>query len=195
MNAYDFDNTIYCGDSSWDFFCFSLRRRGVLIHSLKLLPTVIAFLLRKINKTMFKQQFFGFLLLLPDVNKDVETFWDTHIERIKPFYLNTKRTDDLILSASPEFLLRPVLSRLGLPEECLIGSRVDPVTGHFEGRNCFGEEKLIRLSAEHPESLHQIDAFYSDSLSDAPLASIAKCAFFVRGEKLLPWPISGGHCK
>ena len=32
-----------------------------------------------------------------------------------------------------------------------------------------------------------IDEFYSDSVSDAPLAKLAKKAFLVEDNKLLPW--------
>ena len=33
----------------------------------------------------------------------------------------------------------------------------------------------------------KIDEFYSDSYSDQPLADLAKRAFLVRGEDVLPW--------
>ena len=35
----------------------------------------------------------------------------------------------------------------------------------------------------------QIDAFYSDSFSDAPLARIARQAWLVKKETLSPWPL------
>ena len=33
----------------------------------------------------------------------------------------------------------------------------------------------------------QIETFYSDSLSDTPLAREAKTAWIVRGDELVPW--------
>ncbi len=33
-----------------------------------------------------------------------------------------------------------------------------------------------------------IDNFYSDSMIDAPLARMARQAFWVRGDNILPWP-------
>ena len=39
---------------------------------------------------------------------------------------------------------------------------------------------------EYPNT--QIDKFYSDSLSDTPLAELARAAFLVKGSQILPWP-------
>jgi phosphoserine phosphatase len=63
---------------------------------------------------------------------------------------------------------------------------MDPYSGRILGRNCHDEEKLRRFRAEYPDA--DIDCFYSDSLSDAPLASIAAHAILVKGDRLLPWP-------
>ena len=68
----------------------------------------------------------------------------------------------------------------------LIASRVDPKTGKYTGFNCYGEEKLLRLREVFPDA--EVDSFYSDSLSDAPLAYISKQAFLVKNGKLSPWP-------
>lgn len=38
-----------------------------------------------------------------DTEKDVNDFWKEYIGNIKPFYLEQKKDDDVIISASPEF--------------------------------------------------------------------------------------------
>ena len=113
----------------------------------------------------------------------VAAFWETHINRIKPWYLQQKREDDVIISASPEFLLSPVVEgQLGLK---LMASRVDPHTGKYTGKNCHGEEKVRRLNEALPDC--RIDQFYSDSNSDLPLARLARRAFKVRGNRVTEW--------
>ena len=102
---------------------------------------------------------------------------------MKPFYAKTRRPDDVVISASPEFLIAPACARLGVA--CVMGSPVDRRTGAFHGPNCHGEEKVRRFRAAFPDG--QIDDFYSDSHSDYPLARIARRAILVRGDRLEPW--------
>ncbi len=45
-----------------------------------------------------------------------------------------RKEDDVIISASPEFLLRPICNRLGIRH--LIASRVDARSGAYDGQNC-----------------------------------------------------------
>jgi hypothetical protein len=135
--------------------------------------------LGRADKTGFKGRLFGFLKDIPDINAEVAAFWAENQSRIQPWYLKQSRPDDLVISAGPEFLLSPVCPRL-------IASRVNPTTGAYTGKNCDGTEKLVRFRAEYGET--PIEAFYSDSLHDAPLAKAAKRAFLVKGDQVLPWP-------
>ena len=99
------------------------------------------------------------------------------------WYLARRRESDVVSSASPEFLLRPVAEQLGFR---LMASRVDRYSGWTLGENNHGEEKVRRLRREYPGL--EIAEFYSDSLSDTPLARLAERAFIVKGQRLEPWP-------
>ena len=142
MNVYDFDKTIYDGDSTADFYIFSLKRH------------------KKI------------LLLAPSL--------------IKPFYKNQQQKDDVIISASPEFLLAPICKTLKI--NYLMASVVDEHTGKYSGINCHGEEKVRRYREMFGDT--KIYEFYSDSYSDTPLAKISEKAFIVKGNRLLDWDFS-----
>lgn len=67
--------------------------------------------IQKGTKTDFKEKMYRFLTYC-DTEKDVNDFWKEYIGNIKPFYLKQKKDDDVIISASPEFLLKPVCKRL-----------------------------------------------------------------------------------
>lgn len=183
MNVYDFDGTVYRGDSTADLYFFCLRRTPGM---LKLLPSLTAAFVKyragRIDKTEFKEVMYRFLTLQGNVEKTVTLFWKTHRKNLKQWYLEQKCPDDLIISASPEFLLRPICEELGI---ALIASQVDPKTGKHTGKNCRDEEKVRRFYEKFPDGV--IDEFYSDSHADDPLAKIAKKAFFVRGDRRLPW--------
>ena len=108
--------------------------------------------------------------------------WKTHEHKLREYYLLQKHQTDVIVSASPEFMLMPICAKLGVN---LIASRVDPKTGVSQ-TNCFGEEKVRRFRALYPD-VH-VHSFYSDSLSDTPLAKLAQESFLVTPEGILPWP-------
>ena len=183
MNVYDFDNTIYRGDSTRDFYFYTLRKKPEI---LKYLPAqgyhFIKFALKIITKTQFKEQFYRFFKSIENIDAFVEEFWKIHRKNIKSWYFDIQREDDYIISASPEFLLKPICSQLGIKH--LDASRVDKLTGKYDGLNCYGEEKVIRLRAVTDE---EVEDFYSDSYSDSPLAKIAKNAYLVTGDKIEKW--------
>ena len=184
MNVYDFDKTIYDGDSTADFYLFSLgRHKKILTLAPSLFGAFVRFyVFKKGSKTEFKEKMYLFLRCC-DTEKDVNDFWETHIQKIKAFYLAQQREDDVIISASPLFLLQPVCERLGI--RCLMASNVDPHTGAYDGVNCHGEEKVRRFREVFGDS--GIDEFYSDSYSDTPLAKLAEKAYIVKGEQLSEW--------
>lgn len=185
MNVYDFDNTVYRGDSSYDFFrhC-ALKYPRALLSALGALPWMLAMLLGFAEKTRVKQRFYRYLRHVPEIQEEVDRFWLTHDKNLKNWYFAQKRADDLIISASPVFLLEPVMRRLEL---AFLASRVNPLTGEYDGLNCHGEEKVRRMREAYPEA--EVEQFYSDSLHDTPLARLAREAFFVRGDKLSPFPL------
>lgn len=69
----------------------------------------------------------------------------------------------------------------------LIASNVDKRTGKFLSPNCFGEEKVVRLDKEVKSYI--INEFYSDSMSDLPLAKIALKSYKVKGNKISEWEV------
>lgn len=182
MNVFDFDNTIYKGDSTADFYLFCLRRHPKIIALAPgLLVSLLRFKLRKTTKTQFKSAMFGFLKYA-DLTKDINDFWDSHIKNIKDFYKNMQSEDDVIASASPEFLLEPACKKLGI--KYLIASKVDK-DGVYEGINCSEAEKARRFKERFGS--RKIDCFYSDSYNDTPLAVLARHSFMVSGENISDW--------
>ncbi len=182
LNVYDFDNTILKGDSTALFYAYCLVRTPRMFLRLPKLLWGALFILKK-DKQRFKQDMFAFLRDLKDPEAAVTTFWDRNIRRVKRFYLQNRCDDDVIISASPEFLIKSAVDRLGNAR--VLASPVDIHSGLYSGLNCHGEEKVRRLFEVCPGA--KIDEFYSDSHSDEPLARLAKKAYLVKGEKRLPW--------
>ena len=185
MNSYDFDKTIFNPDSSVLFAVYSAIHHPIcyLRAFPKLFCNIIKYLAKKIDFKELKESSFGFLMHLKDIDADVNRFWDKRFCRIESWYLKQKKDDDIIISASPEFLLKPVAEKLGVR---LIATRMDKHTGKITGLNCHDEEKVRRLHELYPDA--EVENFYSDSLADTPMAMLAKKAFIVNKDVLKPWP-------
>lgn len=184
MKIYDFDKTIYDGDSTIDFYFFVLKENKYLIRYLPLqLYGAIMYMLKLYSKEQFKEKFFSFLKGINEIDISIDEFWNKNIFKIKRWYLVNKQDTDIIISASPEFLLTNICKRLGGNQ--LIASNVCKYTGEFISLNCYGEEKVKRLQQEYQDIV--IDEFFSDSLSDSPLAKKAKCSYIVKKNEIVDW--------
>jgi len=107
MNVYDFDKTIYDGDSTVNFYRYCLRKKpSVLKHLPKQICAFFKYILKIYDKTQMKEVFYGFLQDLDDVDSLLDIYWEENMKKIKAWYKETKRDDDVIISASPEFLLK-----------------------------------------------------------------------------------------
>lgn len=185
MNAYDFDKTIYRHDSTVAFYLWCLRRYPrIALRWPDLMKNAYLYWRGKIDKRVFVERFHQYLRDVRDVPAEVERFWDCNMDKMHVWYRQTCREDDVLLSASPYFLVKPAADRLGI--RYVFASPLNPETGLYEGERCSGCGKVKKLLERWPDV--QIEAFYSDSLSDAPMADIAREAWLVNGEKLSPWP-------
>ena len=105
MTIYDFDKTIYDGDSTVDFFLFCMKKRPRLVRFLPLaLRLSLMYKLCIISYQDFlragERTLHVAVRELDNVDALVREFWDKHEHKIKSFYLQQKRDDDLILSGS-----------------------------------------------------------------------------------------------
>lgn len=184
MNVYDFDNTIFKGDSTAKFFLYSLKKHPKI---LKLIPGILVgffrfYVFKKGTKTEFKQKLMYFVKYI-DYAKDIEAFWAKEKINIKEFYKKQQKADDVVISASPSFILEPICKELGITH--LMCSEVDAITGLYQGENCHGKEKVKRYKEMFGDSV--IHEFYSDSYSDTPLAKISQKAYMVKGNRISLW--------
>lgn len=183
MNVYDFDGTIYAGDCTLDFWIFCVKKYPKALIALP--GAVLACLQFKfglVKREYFKEKFYQFLKYIPSIEQEVVTFWDKNIVKIKRWYYEQQRSDDLVISASPEFLIAEICERLKIK---YIASKVDCKTGKLLGANCRGAEKVSCFKLVYPNE--KIEKFYSDSKSDEPLAEIAQSAYLVSNNKIEKW--------
>ncbi|MDN0033672.1 haloacid dehalogenase-like hydrolase [Oscillibacter valericigenes] len=183
MNVYDFDHTIYPGDSTLDFWKWCIPRHPATLLALPgTLLAAVRFKLGLCSRNRFKETFYRFLRYIPNIECDISAFWDQRISLIEPWYHNQKSADDVIISASPEFLIGPACQRMGVQ---WIASEVDRKTGKLLGENCRGAEKVRRFRQVYPQGM--VNQFYSDSRSDTPVAELAAQAYLVKKGNIKNW--------
>jgi HAD superfamily phosphoserine phosphatase-like hydrolase len=181
INIYDFDYTIYRGDSTVDFYFFSIKKRPALLRFLpQQLLHAVRYKLRAESKTEFKSGFLAFLRDIDDVDSYVQLFWQQNSSKLKPWYLSRDHSNDVIVSASPDFLLRPLENKLGVKH--VIATKVDVRTGNISGNNCYGIEKVRRITEEVPGV--EINEAYSDHPSDEPILRLARHPYIVTGDNI-----------
>ena len=133
MNVYDFDETIYDGESSIEFILAYLKKDPTIV---RFLPS-IAKLMHRYNRGQARFEDFAetyapklqayFAKNKVDVASLVSGFWDKRMHKIKPFYLRQQQADDVIITASPYFMMNDICRRLGVRH--LIATDFDIATG------------------------------------------------------------------
>ncbi|MCM1289442.1 MAG: haloacid dehalogenase-like hydrolase [Corallococcus sp.] len=179
MNGYDFDKTIFKGNSVQRFSMYCFVR---LPYLWLLLPVYffasVLYGMRILKKDGYLRVLEWFIVFVPNKQKKVIRFWDKNLKHVKQWYLDTKRDDDLIISASPAYLIEEVCSRLGV--KCI----ASPVTkrGTVCGKHCYGEQKAVLYRNQFGEA--PLRTFYSDSMSDKPMFRLAEEGYLVKGNKI-----------
>ena len=189
IDVYDFDGTIYDGDSTVDLVKFCIRRHPALLGGLPgLLPRLVGAATGRTSLTAFKTALFSRMAARIDLAAESEAFWQdarTQTKLGKWFRETPRDLPVVIASASPEFELRHAAKLLGV--DTLIGTRADAATGALTGKNCKGEEKIRRIGeAIGPFTVR---AMYTDSVkSDGPLLDMAQEKYLVRHGKVQRLP-------
>lgn len=189
MRLYDFDKTIFYPDCTFLFIKWCIRRHPSLIYRYvpKMLFRFIKYKLKFNNKHDVEEKMFEFIRYVPNIEEEIERFWDAKEGNISEWYLKQKRSDDLIVSASPEFIIAPIARRLGVN---YLATELDMQTLKIVGRSCYGRQKVKAILNTGIFLDHEVEEFYSDSLSDTPLALCAEKAFLVKNKATepVPWP-------
>lgn len=181
MTGYDFDKTIYKGDSSTDFFFYMIFTRPYLLLFMPWFLIVLALYGMKIlSKKTTKECLFFFVPWYSDIEKIVDKFWQHNANKIKDWYCKQKKDDDVIISASLSFIVKPMMEVLNIKN--WIATNYSIKTGKIYGKNCYGEAKVAEFNRLYKKQ--KLDAFYSDSLSDAPMMKISDKAFLVNGDEI-----------
>lgn len=184
MNIYDFDGTIYNGDSTKDIISYAMKKHPFMV--MKCLRRA-----KKKNKDFLqglcsfeqvKEEMLAFIFKIENYPKFINDFVESHMKKIKPLYTSRHADNDVIVSASYELWVSQFARRIGVRN--VIATRVD-TAGKILGINCKGDEKLRRIKEAIPNI--PIENAYTDSQSDEVLLVNAINGYVIEGNKVIPY--------
>lgn len=186
MNVYDFDNTLYRGESAFDFYIYCVMRKPSLIKVIfPIIRDLIKYKMCRMSVEEFNRRavyytetFFG---VFDDIKKEVRIFWDKNEHKIKSFYKEIQKEDDVVVSANVDVLLDEALRRLGVKNR--ISTKFNLETGKLE-YICFSDVKAKLFCENYGD---KIDDFYTDSENDVPLMALAENVYMVKGSKIVKY--------
>ena len=184
VNVYDFDNTIYDGETLVDFILYYIKRdRKIWKYIPKLIIIALKDALHLFTVEQAIQAYASFLegyyVNLDDTTQDVIKFWDKNEKKIKSWYAKVQKESDIIVSGSTDFILDEIMKRMGIKH--YIGSSIDKKTGKFI-RLCFLENKVKAFKEIYPDK--HIENFYTDSMNDKAMMDIADNVYLVKKNKI-----------
>ena len=186
MRVFDFDGTIYDGESLFDLYLYSARHDPKVFRYIA--PVLRYAVKYKLGRATLEQMEYGvgkmtegYLTELSrskrvaSVEQLVDDFWDRYYARIKPWY--QPESDDVILTASFDLTVGEACRRLGVRN--LVASEVDVGTMKVTYLN-FSTNKAKRFRELYGPDV-VIDEFYTDSKFDQPMIDMPGTRSWSRG--------------
>lgn len=183
MNAYDFDGTIYNGDSGAEFVKFMFFKKPIFMtgHLLKSSIVFAKYKMKKIKFKEMKENLFSFVSKVDGLEKYTKEFAEKNKHKIKKYYHTNRKDDDVIISASLDFYLLPLCKEIGI--NTVICTEYDIKNGKIINENCKNEEKVKRFEAKYGKDA-VIENAYGDSKGDYELLNRAEKGFMIKGEEV-----------
>jgi phosphoserine phosphatase len=184
LNVYDFDNTIYRGESGVDLFFFYLKKDPSLLKSIPWgIKLIIKYKTGKMTLQQVLDDYSGLIVeygnRLDSFEQDMVEFWDKHEHKVKPIYKKLHQPDDVILTACPDIIVGEICKRLGITN--IIATETEPGTKRLI-RFCYRENKVNAFRDRYPDAV--IENFYTDSYNDKAVFDLAKNVYLVKGNKV-----------
>ena len=172
-DLYDFDGTVFDGESGTEFYLFCLKRHPGIIRFLpRQLKGAVKYVLgEKEMLNEFKNHFYSFLSAV-DADAEASLFWEKNAHRMNEWFRPKEHDVPVVIcSASPVFQIKPICEKLGV--SLIIATDMDEKTGRMRDINCKGEGKLDYIKKYAPEYEFR-DVYTDNTESDAPILSLAQ---------------------
>jgi phosphatidylglycerophosphatase C len=186
---FDFDGTITRKDTLLEFIRYTKGNFGYFVGFGINLPFLLAYKLRIISNQSAKERVLKFFFRGTKV-EDFKKMCEDFGRRVIPGLVRSKALEEInrlksqdvivvVVSASPENWIIDWAKQSGVE---MIGSRLeisdDWITGKILGKNCHGDEKVVRIKQVYDLANYNVVAAYGDSEGDKAMLALAQQAYF-----------------
>jgi phosphatidylglycerophosphatase C len=186
---FDFDGTITTKDTLLEIIKFQKGKAWFCMGFLLNSPFLVAYKMGLISNQKAKERILTFFFgktALDHFQKNCDEFALSELEgMIRPKaileinQLKKKGFEVVIVSASASNWLKEWTSRNNLS---LIATELEvrsqKITGKIIGKNCYGEEKVMRIKKNYDLNDYQEIYCYGDTRGDLPMLSLSTIKFF-----------------
>ena len=179
--AFDFDGTLTTRDTLLEFIRFACGTMRFLLGFLLYSPLLVLMKLRLYSNGKAKQKVFAHFfkgMTISEFDALCQDFASTHRHLLRPEVVSqleqalSEGAEVLIVSASVDNWVQPFF-----PKVKVLGTQIEVIDGRLTGRfltpNCYGQEKVRRILAFHPDrSAYHLTA-YGDSRGDREMLAFA----------------------
>ena len=179
--AFDFDGTLTTRDTLIAFIRYACGTPRFLLGFLLHAPLLVLMKLRLYSNGKAKQRLFTwFFRGMPFESFDAlcQSFARTHRHLLRPETVRlleqalTEGAEVLVVSASIDNWVQPFF-----PSVTVLGTQIEVADGRLTGRfltpNCYGQEKVHRILALHPDRSDYHLTAYGDSRGDREMLAFA----------------------
>lgn len=183
--VFDFDGTITKKDTLPEFIRFSKGNLRAALAILFILPAIIAMKLKLIPNWKAKQMLFTHLYKgtsLARFDEWGKNFAGKINTMVRPAAIETIRKYQqqnatiAIVSASPKNWIKPWAQNIGIENILATQLEIDKngkLTGKFQTKNCYGQEKVNRILQAFPQRSKYTLIAYGDSKGDREMLRFA----------------------
>ena len=189
--AFDFDGTLTTKDTLLEFIRFAKGSGQMFCGFLLFSPLLILMKLHLFPNWKVKQKIFSYFfkgMKIDDFNALCTRFAERNKHLLRPTGIEKVRqaiaeehTTVLIISASIDNWVRPFFDEIDKKIQVLgtqIETKEGRLTGQFTSKNCYGEEKVNRLTAVYPHREAYYLIAFGDSRGDKELLAFADKGFY-----------------
>ena len=187
LYAFDFDGTLTTRDTLLEFIRFAYGTRRFLFGFLLFAPLLVLMKLGLYPNGKAKQKVFAHFfkgMAIDAFDTLCQDFARTHRHLLRPDIVRlleqalAEGSEVLIVSASIDNWVRPFFETEDRSREItILGTQIEIVDGCLTGRfltpNCYGQEKVRRILALHPDRSAYYLTAYGDSRGDREMLVFA----------------------
>lgn len=192
---FDFDGTITCKDTLFDFILYNYGNWGLIKCLLLNACNLACYALKLRSNERAKEKFLSTIIKGKE-NAAFEQMCQEYSRKRIPQIIKRqtmalidfhKNNGDIlyIVSASPEDWIKPWAMENGFSKVIAteLKRKEGSITGEFSSNNCHGEEKVNRLKKIITQRENAYIFAYGDSKSDKPMLEYADEGYFIQDIK------------